>query len=86
MNELQNQKTQNRTRVIEKRSKKGRIEDIRTVTENREDDKADKDVFVHNEKRNRMKKNEKKETKKKEEKMFPRRDSNPGQRCERPLS
>ena len=61
MNELQNQKTQNRTRVIEKRSKKGRIEDIRTVAENREDDKADKDVFVHNEKRNRIKKNKKKE-------------------------
>ena len=54
-------KTQNRTRVIEKRSKKGRIEDIRTVAENREDDKADKDVFVHNEKRNRIKKNKKKE-------------------------
>ena len=61
MNELQNQKTQNRTRVIEKRSKKGRIEDIRTVAENREDDKADKDVFVHNEKRNRIKKNKQKE-------------------------
>ena len=78
MNELQNQKTQNRTRVIEKRSKKGRIEDIRTVAENREDDKADEDVFVHNEKRNRMKKNEKKETKKKEEKNVPTPGLEPG--------